>query len=442
MRDIRLCFFGWLVIVCVLMLGDSAVAQRNLTVTAGAQRHALVIGNDSYARIGRLDNARADARAMAAALEQAGFSVILKLDAGRSEMLETVRQFKLRLSGGSEAVFFFAGHGVQLASTNYLLPTDISAGDEDQVKDDSLPLQRVLDDMTEQKVRFSLAIVDACRDNPFPRTGGRSIGATRGLAPTTAATGQMVIYSAGAGQRALDRLDGNDRNPNGLFTRLFLQEMLQPVSVDRVLRGVRDKVVSMAKSVGHEQVPALYDQTIGEFYFRNPGAGAQASTISPSRPEPVRPATNAVVTPPRVPPESAASAGDRREERALWETVRDSSSASEVQVYLDQYPKGIFAGEARRRIAQLNAAKPAPQPVVAASAPTPSPATTAIDLSGVWRELYPNAGTLMQLSQSGNTFRYVARSVVSSLSMVCRTSSEPGVMVNSALGKSFFSAAC
>ncbi len=79
----------------------------------------------------------------------------------------------------------------------------------------------------------------------------------------------MVIFSAGAGQQALDRLGEKDKDPNGLFTRVFLREMDKPgVSLDRVVRSVRNEVVQMAKSVGHEQVPALYDQTLGEFYFK------------------------------------------------------------------------------------------------------------------------------------------------------------------------------
>lgn len=78
-----------------------------------------------------------------------------------------------------------------------------------------------------------------------------------------------MIFSAGAGQQALDRLGENDKDPNGLFTRVFLREMDKPgVSLDRVVRSVRNEVVQMAKSVGHEQVPAPYDQTLGEFYFK------------------------------------------------------------------------------------------------------------------------------------------------------------------------------
>jgi hypothetical protein len=126
-----------------------------------------------------------------------------------------------------------------------------------------------LDDMHDKVSKFTLAMIYACRDNPF-KGSGRSIGGgTRGLAPTTTATGQMVVFSAGSGQQALDKLGPTDKSKNGLFTRIFVEEMQQPgVTVDRVLRNVRSKVVGLAKSVGHNQVPAIYDQVVGEFYFR------------------------------------------------------------------------------------------------------------------------------------------------------------------------------
>ncbi len=232
------------------------------------QRLALVIGNDNYQKFGALKNARADARAIASKFKSLGFDVTLQLDADAKTTLRVVRQFKSRIKGGDVAVFYFSGHGVQLEAANYLLPVDIAAESIDQVKDDALALQRVLDDFREQKARFSLAILDACRDNPFKGLG-RALGG-RGLAPVTAANGQMVLYSAGAGQQALDQLGTNDPNPNGLFTRILLKEIDQPgVSIDRVLRKVRDEVVQQALSVGHDQVPALYDQTIGDFYFNS-----------------------------------------------------------------------------------------------------------------------------------------------------------------------------
>ena len=89
------------------------------------------------------------------------------------------------------------------------------------------------------------------------------------MAPTTAATGQMIMFSAGSGQQALDRLSQTDKERNGVFTRVFVKEMIKPgVPVDRVLRNVRNEVVRLARSVGHDQTPALYDQAVGDFFFR------------------------------------------------------------------------------------------------------------------------------------------------------------------------------
>lgn len=245
---------------------EAAQAQRVAALNSG-KRKALVIGNDLYRNVPKLDNARSDARAMGQSLESLGFKVTVALDLTERGMKETLRNFKASVQGGDEVVVFYAGHGVQLGASNYLLPVDIAGQDEAQVRDEAIQMQRILDDMQEQRTGFMLMIVDACRDNPF-KVAGRSIGG-RGLAPTSAATGQMVIFSAGAGQQALDRLGPTDKEPNGLFTRLFLREMQKPGQpVDRVLRSVRSEVARLARSVGHEQTPALYDQSLGDFFLK------------------------------------------------------------------------------------------------------------------------------------------------------------------------------
>ncbi|NDB01979.1 MAG: hypothetical protein EBY25_13890, partial [Betaproteobacteria bacterium] len=230
----------------------------------GPTRRALVIGNDTYQEVSKLQNARADAKAMGAALQKVGFTVTTsKSDLTERGMKDALRAFKNEIRGGDEVVIFFAGHGVQLGSANFLLPVDIRGQSEDQVKDEAMPLQRMLDDIQDSKAKFALAIIDACRDNPF-KTAGRTIGG-RGLAATSAASGQMIIFSAGAGQQALDRLTDNDKDPNGLFTRIFLKEMSKPgIAVDRILRNVRAEVVRLSKAVGHDQVPSLYDQAMGD----------------------------------------------------------------------------------------------------------------------------------------------------------------------------------
>lgn len=325
------------IVMVLLGFGLSAQAAsdaRNLQTTGGAKRVALVIGNDHYRSVTPLKNAVADARSMAKALEQAGFAVTLKSDADLGTMKQAVRQFKAKLSGGDEAVFFYSGHGVQLGAANYLLPVDITSDNEEQVKDDAIPLQRLLDDLQDQKVKFALAIIDACRDNPFKGAGKRSIGNTRGLAATSAANGQMVIFSAGAGQQALDKLGNTDRDENGVFTRVFLQEMQKPgVEVHQVLRSVRSRVVQMAKSINHDQMPALYDQVEGDFYFQ-PGTGTQVASLEP------------VSAPARV-------KSREQIEDEYWDTVKDSDDIANFNQYLKAYPKGRYLNSANLKIAKL-----------------------------------------------------------------------------------------
>ncbi len=243
--------------------------DKSIRIPTLSHKKALVIGNDTYEFVAKLQNARADAQAIAKSLSDLGYNVTLKKDLTEKGMRAAIRQFKESVNSGDEVLFFYAGHGLQLAGTNYLLPIDIKGDSEDQVKDDAMQLQRLLDDMSEKNAKFTLALIDACRDNPFPRRG-RAIGG-RGLAPTTAASGQMIIFSAGSGQQALDRVGPGDKNPNGLFTRIFLDEMYAPgTRVDNVVREVRKKVVETARSVGHDQVPAIYDQVVGDFYFIPP----------------------------------------------------------------------------------------------------------------------------------------------------------------------------
>ena len=302
-----------------------------------AKRLALVVGNDSYRLIGPLRNARADAKAVARALESAGFEVTVKTDLGKDALKAALRNFKAKVEGGDDAVFYFSGHGVQFGAANYLLPVDIEDENEDQVKDDALPLQRVLDDLSDQKARFTLAIVDACRNNPF-KTKGKSLGG-KGLMPVNPATGQMVLYAAGAGQEALDRLSGNDNDPNGLFTRVLLKEMNRPnMPVDRVLRNVRDQVVKLAKNVNHDQVPALYDQTIGDFYFKR-GAAEPTSAEVFAQPT-AAPAAR------RQPVREEAEGPDNSVEASYWAEVRKSDDTDSYAAYLSTYPNGLHVADA------------------------------------------------------------------------------------------------
>lgn len=299
------------------------------SMLAHAERRALVIGNDSYQGAMPLQNARSDARAVAKALERDEFRVTLKEDLTLAAMKEAMRAFKQQVSGGDEVVFYFAGHGVQFEGTNYLIPIDLVPQSQEQVIDDSVPLQRVLDDMEAQKTRFTLAIVDACRDNPF-KGAGRAIGG-RGLAPVTAATGQMIMYSAGAGQEALDRLGAGDPDPNGLFTRVLIKELNNPeVPADQMAKNVRNEVVALAQDVHREQVPALYDQSIGEFWFV-PGHHARKLDHVTDPPEKVF----------KLLASTQATQDRQKIEQDLWEQLRQSLPKMVVFGFLDPKGEGV-----------------------------------------------------------------------------------------------------
>jgi hypothetical protein len=336
--------------------GQALTALLLLTCAApieAAHRLALVIGNDNYQHADVLRNARSDARAVALTLTSLGFAVTLKQDVTQQQMKVALRTFKAQISGGDEVVFYFSGHGVQFGGTNYLIPVDLLPQNEEEVADDSVGLQRVLDDMSDQKARFSLAIIDACRENPF-KSAGRSIG-KKGLV-MQAATGQMVMYSAGTGQEALDHVGEHDTDPNGLFTRILIREIKKPgVTANQLLKNVSYQVVQVAKTVNHEQVPALYDQTIGDYYFVPGGAAA-------------------VVRPQPAPPVAAGglhvqTAGELEQE--YWNRIKDSTDRTDFSDYQKQFPQGPHAAEAalaQRKLKQHTAtAHNSSAPVTASS---------------------------------------------------------------------------
>ena len=250
---------------------EDAERKKNAPPIVFAARKALLIGNDTYKYAEPLKNAREDARAMAAELKSFGYEVTLRLDQSQKEMQATLRDFRENIKEGDEVLFYFAGHAVEIDGKNYLTPIDTIGMNQTQLADDSIDLKTaVLDPFSRKKVKLTLALIDACRDNPFLKSSStRSVMGTRGLAPTTPATGQLIVYSAGSGQTALDRLGSNDTAKNGLFTRVFLQEMKKiELPIDRVIKNVRTEVVRLARTIGHDQVPAIYDEVVGDFYFK------------------------------------------------------------------------------------------------------------------------------------------------------------------------------
>ncbi|MEX0305120.1 MAG: caspase family protein [Leisingera sp.] len=258
-----------------------------LPLSAAAQnRLALVIGNDSYADVPALAKAQADAKAIGAKLNELGFTLVEALDQDRRGLNRKISEFTAQLAPGDTAFVFFAGHGIEIDGENYLLPTDISvpgAGGSDFVKSESIALSSLLDRIRKTGARSAIAIIDACRNNPFQLTEGRSIGTARGLGRINAPQGTFVIFSAGAGQLALDRLNENDTAENSVFTRALLPRLSEPgLELRSLVSDLRLEVRNLALTVQHNQFPAYYDELLGEFYFTQAAGAAPSAGVQPS----------------------------------------------------------------------------------------------------------------------------------------------------------------
>ncbi len=257
-----------------------ALVSLLLALPAHAARLALVIGNDAYNQVAALKNARNDARLVAGVLRKAGFEVSEASNLNRTALWSTLDRFKGRINKGDEVVFYFAGHGVQVGANQLLLPTDISADNDSQVQRDGVPLIDVQDALKD--ARLAMLLIDACRDNPFPKTGTRTIGSTRGLSPPEASTGQIIMMSAGRNQKALDYVP-NSAQANGLFAWELSQVLQTPgLEIRNALEDVKNRVDDKARRAGHEQRPSLVNDLRGSFYLSS-GPTVQVASL---RPEP------------------------------------------------------------------------------------------------------------------------------------------------------------
>jgi len=251
------------------------------------KRVALVIGNNDYKNVPKLQKAVNDARTMGDTLKQLGFSVMVAENQTRQAFSETLLAFDKAVEPGDTAFFFYAGHGFEIAGQNFLLPTDVPAaseGQEELVRDASILADRIIERLQNKKARTSILVFDACRNNPFERSGTRAVAGGGGLAPMTQLPeGVFSVFSAGPRQTALDRLSNNDDNPNSVFTRTFVKELTQPgVNLVQVAQRTRRLVAEMAETVSHKQIPVYFDQMVDDVFLNGAVAKAQPETAKPA----------------------------------------------------------------------------------------------------------------------------------------------------------------
>ncbi|HWV40711.1 caspase family protein [Pseudorhodoplanes sp.] len=277
---------------------------------ASAQtRRALVIGADDYRNVAKLQKAVGDARAMKAALEKVGFSVDILINPDRAAFNSGISEFTRKLGPGDIALIHYSGHGVALDGENYLLPVDAPRPDrvdKEGLKLESFALMPLIERVRATGSNVQIAIVDACRDNPYAQSGTRSVGRRGGLVepsrrPVKGQGGFFILFSAGFGQTAADRLDDNDREPTSVYTRTLLRKIaVEGKPITDLAREVREDVEELAATVNHEQRPAYYDELSGPlFYFAPPRSGG-AVALAPVQPQ-VQPPQSATPRPAQQP---------------------------------------------------------------------------------------------------------------------------------------------
>lgn len=252
--------------VCIAFLAASpasAQEQRNLAVRSAVanapaleKRVALVIGNSAYLK-GPLKNPVNDATDVAAKLRASGFEVIERSNIKTSQIGRTLREFRAQLTPGAVALFFYAGHGLQIRGENYLPAVDADIEAEEDAPNQSIAMRQIMEIMEDAKTRLNLAFLDACRNNPYARSF-RS-GAD-GLARVSAPSGTLISFATRPGSVAAD---GTGRN--GLYTTHLLQAMDAPnLQVELMLKRVNSSVKQASQG---RQEPWLEGSIEGDFYF-------------------------------------------------------------------------------------------------------------------------------------------------------------------------------
>ncbi len=318
--------------------------------TFAETRVALIIGNSAYQKPEmRLANPANDARAMAEKLQSAGFLTIVKYNAKRADFYHALNEFSDKIGRDPHAVglFYYAGHAVQADGVNYLIPVDAEIEAQSDLEPDAFDAGRVLKSMTAAQNEMNIVILDACRNNPLPKTRGMD----RGLARIEAPSGTFIAFSAGPGQTAQDGAAGS----NGVFTGEFLKAMSEPgLPLEQVFKKV---VIGVKAATKGAQTPWQESSLQGDFFFY-PKSGSVASG---------NPVGNGAAAPGAPGVRHVDSAGEL--EQAYWDRIKDSTDPADFKDYKTQYPNGPHAAEAALLLRKLNR-------TVASNAPTAASSDT------------------------------------------------------------------
>jgi hypothetical protein len=300
-------------------------------LTGPEQRVALVIGNSNYQNVAQLPNPANDAKAVSQLLNNAGFEVISATDLNHNQMIQAIQDFSGKIAGrgpNTVAMVYYAGHGVQVAGENYLVPVDARISSEPDLVNGSVRLVDVMATLEAIPSRMRIVILDACRNNPFPSLND----AGRGLAIVDAPNGSIVGYSTAPGTEALD--GAGDHSP---YTAAFLREAHEKnLPIEQLFKRVRLDVNNTTD--GH-QTPWESSSLTSDFYFF--GDTAVAATRAPAQ----------------VQTAYAADNLPSRASRQAYDYVLAENSVENYQEFIRLYPHDPLCDRIRALLASLVQAK-------------------------------------------------------------------------------------
>ena len=262
-------------------VGAVAIIMLQIAPSWAQKRVALVVGNADYVHAGKLANPKNDATDMAANLKSLGFDVILGTDLDKRGLDGKVREFARALETGDAGVFFYAGHGLQVAGQNYIIPVDAKLESERDLDFGTVRLDFVLHQMElNRDTKTNIVFLDACRDNPLARNLARSMGTRstsvgHGLAQVDAGVGTFVAFSTQPGNVALD---GSGRNSP--FASALTKRIKEPGrNLNAIMIDVRRDVLAATSG---KQVPWDHSALTGDFFFDLANAATAAPKQAPS----------------------------------------------------------------------------------------------------------------------------------------------------------------
>jgi hypothetical protein len=315
----------------------AALSVAGLLVSANVakadKRVAFVLGNSAYKNVAPLPNPAIDAKSMAKVLRNVGFEVVEGANLTRDRMTERLLEFGKKAEGADVALFFYAGHGIAINGTNYLLPVDADLKSEMDVKLGAAINIDVTLEQTMSDAKVKLVFLDACRDNPFAARirsakATRSVNVQAGLAEMKSGEGTLIAFATGPGQTALD----GEAGTNSPFTRALMANIASPgVEIQQAMTKVRAQV---NEETNKGQLPWGHTNLIGSVYLNQAAAPAGGRAEAPNTP--------------------AVAAGPVSEvELEFWRSIKDSNKPEELNAYLTNYPNGTFKSIALARIVSL-----------------------------------------------------------------------------------------